>query len=172
MTKVALAMAGEGSVGETHKEIFKTLGITLQVSYYYKHYHIVLILCIRARTWNEHIKSLCQKFLIARRMSRSLLQIQFGPKSTSWGIYITINGLTWASSSIEQSYKDMTREVFDAEVNELTTPEPINRWAAEKTRNKIQHVIGEISPRANILIANAIYFKVRAADFQDPSSDD
>jgi len=32
LKKVALAMAGEGSVGDTHKEIFDVLGISLKVS--------------------------------------------------------------------------------------------------------------------------------------------
>lgn len=66
-----------------------------------------------------------------------------------------------SSSSIEQSYKEMARDVFDAEVNQLTTAEPINKWAAEKTRDKITHVVDQIGPHTNILIANAIYFKVR-----------
>lgn len=68
--------------------------------------------------------------------------------------------LTLPTSSINQSYKDMTSDVFDAEVNQLTTADPINKWAEEKTRGKITDVVDQINPDTNILIANAIYFKV------------
>lgn len=55
----------------------------------------------------------------------------------------------------------MARTVFDAEVNPLTTPEPINDWVNTKTQGKIKEIVDEIYDETQMWILNAIYFKVR-----------
>lgn len=123
--EVALAMAGEGAVGETRKELFNVLGISLE---------------------GEELEKAYKEFV-----SRV-----FGAEAN---VEVIVANSLWVKDSIEQSYKEMARDVFDAEVNQLTTAEPINKWAADKTRDKITHVVDQIGPHTNILIANAIYFK-------------
>ncbi len=72
-------------------------------------------------------------------MSKSSLRTQYGLKSEYLLITKYASVLNLSSSSIEQSYKDMTRDVFAAEVNQLTTADPINKWVAENTRQNYEY---------------------------------
>lgn len=66
--------------------------------------------------------------------------------------------------AVEQSFLDVNRTYFDAEVQALdfTKAEAvttINRWVDEATHGKIEDIVEAIPPEAVMYLINAIYFK-------------
>lgn len=66
--------------------------------------------------------------------------------------------------SVEQTFLDVNKTYFDAEVRELDFGAPsavdvINGWIDSKTKGKIKKVIEEIGPYTVMYLINAIYFK-------------
>lgn len=64
---------------------------------------------------------------------------------------------------VYQSFIDLNRTYFSAEVEELDfldikAVERINSWVADKTHDKIEKIIEELSPDARLLLINALYF--------------
>jgi serpin B len=66
---------------------------------------------------------------------------------------------------VEKNFVSLNREFYDAEVSPLdfnATGEAlatINGWVAQKTHDKIESIINEISPTHVMFLLNAIYFK-------------
>lgn len=66
--------------------------------------------------------------------------------------------------TIQQSFIDLNKEYYDAEVSSLDFSDPqtkdvINQWVADKTHNKIEDIVDQISPESFMFLINAIYFK-------------
>lgn len=61
--------------------------------------------------------------------------------------------------SVEESYIQTLQRYFGAEVKPLTTVEPVNQWASEKTNGKIKKILDRIDPNLFMLLMNAVYFK-------------
>ncbi len=64
---------------------------------------------------------------------------------------------------VEQDFKDVNKNYYNAEVNELDFKNPeavktINEWVADKTHNKIEKIIEEIDPLTMMYLINALYF--------------
>ena len=64
---------------------------------------------------------------------------------------------------VKQSFYDINKNYYDAEVNSLdfgnpSTIETINNWVADKTHDKIEKIIYDLSPDARMVLLNAIYF--------------
>lgn len=64
---------------------------------------------------------------------------------------------------VYQSFIDVNRTYFDAEVNELDFSDPatvdeINEWVSDKTHDKITRIIEQLSPEARMVLINALYF--------------
>lgn len=72
----------------------------------------------------------------------------------------------WYRQNFEvlQSFIDVNKTYFDAEVNALDFNSPeaveiINGWVKEKTHDKIEEIIDRIDPLTVMFLINAIYFK-------------
>ncbi len=66
--------------------------------------------------------------------------------------------------TFKQTFFDVSKEYFDAEVNGLNFSDPasvniINGWVEEKTNGKIKEIIDKIDPNVVMFLINAIYFK-------------
>lgn len=80
---------------------------------------------------------------------------------------------------VEKNFVSLNSEYYNAEVTPLdfnATGEAlatINGWVAEKTHNKIEHIINEISPAHVMFLLNAIYFKgIWQKEFNEKSTID
>lgn len=65
--------------------------------------------------------------------------------------------------SIKQNFLEINKTIYDAEVQSLdfTSPsaiETINNWVADKTHDKIQSIVDQLSPNDRMVLLNAIYF--------------
>jgi len=94
---------------------------------------------------------------------RSLLQLlrNLDPK-----VIFEIANSIWYRQDLqfEKNFIDLNKKYFDATINPLDFGNPnaintINNWVKEKTRNKIQKIIGRINPENIMFLINAIYFK-------------
>ncbi len=81
------------------------------------------------------------------------------------GITFEIANSLWQKKGfpIKESYKNQTREYFDAEVRELDFASPeavdvINSWIEVKTNNKIKDMLDVIPYDAIMYLINAVYF--------------
>jgi len=66
--------------------------------------------------------------------------------------------------NIKRSFLGLNQEYFNAQVNALDFGDPqassiINKWVAEKTRDKIQAIVDEIERDHLMFLINAVYFK-------------
>lgn len=64
---------------------------------------------------------------------------------------------------IHQSFLDINKTYFDAEVNELDFSSPsavetINKWVSDNTHKKIEKILEELSPDARMVLINALYY--------------
>jgi serpin B len=64
---------------------------------------------------------------------------------------------------VYQSFIDINKTYFDAEVSERDFSDPktvddINKWVKDKTHDKIEKIINELSPDARMVLINALYF--------------
>lgn len=80
------------------------------------------------------------------------------------GVTLDIANGLWTSDRagpVKQAFLDALRQEYRAEVGDLSgAPQNINQWVAEKTREKIQSLVGESDvARAVAVLANAVYFK-------------
>lgn len=67
------------------------------------------------------------------------------------------------SFSVKQNFLDINKNYYNAEVDGLDFSNPsaletINNWVANKTHNKIEKILDELSPDARMVLLNAIYF--------------
>jgi len=65
---------------------------------------------------------------------------------------------------VENSFIDVNREFYNAEVRALDFDSPgakdsVNQWVSDKTRKKIPEIVDEIRPEHVMFLINAIYFK-------------
>lgn len=66
--------------------------------------------------------------------------------------------------SIKRSFLELNKDYFNAQVSALDFSDPqassiINKWVAEKTRNKIQAIVDDIQRDHVMFLINAVYFK-------------
>ncbi|QGY45179.1 serpin family protein [Maribellus comscasis] len=80
---------------------------------------------------------------------------------------------------VEQDFISTNKEYYNAEVDALDFSSPnaletINGWVAEKTHDKIDKILDEISPEQVMFLINAIYFKgMWASEFdKDKTTED
>ncbi|MBN2030304.1 serpin family protein [bacterium] len=64
---------------------------------------------------------------------------------------------------VEESFIDINKAYFDAEVSDLdfsspSAPDVINNWVGQKTHGKIEEIINQIDPLVVMYLINAIYF--------------
>ncbi len=64
---------------------------------------------------------------------------------------------------VEESFIDVNKNYFDAEVSDLdfsspSAPDVINGWVNDKTHGKIEEIIDQIDPLVVMYLINAIYF--------------
>lgn len=64
---------------------------------------------------------------------------------------------------VKQGFLDLNTTYYDAEVDELDFSSPsaietINHWVREKTHDKIDRIIEDLSPEAMMVLVNALYF--------------
>ena len=92
-------------------------------------------------------------------MSKALLKID--PLTT-----LSIANSIWSEKNfqVKQSFIDINKKYFDAEVQSLdfglkSTLDAINKWCAKKTNNKIDKILDEIPGDAVMYLINAVYFK-------------
>jgi len=92
-------------------------------------------------------------------MSQALLKID--PLTT-----LSIANSIWSEKSypVKQSFIDINKKYFDAEVQSLdfglqSTLDAINKWCAKKTNNKIEKILDDIPGDAIMYLINAVYFK-------------
>lgn len=131
---MALGMLYNGASGETRHEICNSLGIA----------------DFSETEVNEYFQ----------KISQYLLEVD--PTTD-----ISIANSIWYRNhfTVKNHFIEICKEYFDAEVQSLNfnspkAPYTINNWCAEKTNNKIQHIIGnEISPGTMMCLVNALYFK-------------
>lgn len=78
---------------------------------------------------------------------------------------LDIANSVWVHSGfpVYESYLEMNRTYFNAEVSERDLQDPetidiINDWVADKTHDKITEIITELSPAARMVLINALYF--------------
>lgn len=68
----------------------------------------------------------------------------------------------------KETFIEITRQVYNADVFPLTTAQALNNWVSEKTRGKIANIVGKINRRDIMYLINAIYFKGSwASKFQE-----
>jgi serpin B len=80
-------------------------------------------------------------------------------------VKLEIANSIWArlGFAIEQTFLDINRSFFDAEVRQLdfgdpSTVDTINAWVNEKTHGKIESIIESISRETVMYLINAVYF--------------
>jgi serpin B len=97
-------------------------------------------------------------------------EVQRRLKEEQKGVQLTIANALWAQEGhpFMPAFLAIAREDYQANVNQAnfkTAAEPtrsrINRWVAEKTKDKIQEILppGSLNASTRLVLANAIYFK-------------
>jgi len=76
-------------------------------------------------------------------------------------VELAIANSVWAKKDFpfKQSFIDMTKRAYDAEVRPLTTKQQINDWVSKKTNGKILKIVEKIKRDDIMYLINAIYFK-------------
>src|SRR6266852_4861635 len=107
------------------------------------------------------------------------LQRQLAEAEKQKGIQLTIANALWAQQGhpFLPAFLNITKTDYEANINQAdfkTAAEPargeINRWVAEKTKDRIQNILppGSLNDATRLVLANAIYFKgIWAAPFQE-----
>jgi serine protease inhibitor len=129
---VALAMAYNGAEGDTKTEMEETLklnGLT-----------------------TEQINASYQKLIDALQSLDEKV------------VFEIANAIFYAEGfSVKPDFLDINQTIYDAEVEGLNfisklAVEIINDWVAEKTHDKIEKIIDQLSPLDRMVLLNAIYF--------------
>jgi len=135
---MGLAMLYNGASGYTRAEMAKALGIS--------HFTDTEI--------NEYF----------RRITRALLEAD---SSTD---LVIANSIWYRNDfSVKDRFVEINKHYFDAEVQAVDFSSPaavhtINRWAADKTNNRINAIVDNLGLRAEMMVlVNALYFKGRWA---------
>lgn len=95
-------------------------------------------------------------------INRDLIKIL---TSNEEGNLLEIANSVWYRTNfpVYKGFIEMNKTYFDAEVKELDFASPaaidaINNWVADKTNDKIDEIIKELSPEAMMVLINALYF--------------
>ena len=85
--------------------------------------------------------------------------------TNSEGNLLEIANSVWYRTNFQvyNSFIEMNKTYFGAEVKELDFADPaavdaINSWVADKTHDKIDKIINELSPESMMVLINALYF--------------
>jgi serine protease inhibitor len=70
-----------------------------------------------------------------------------------------------ADYALVPAFEQRMRDHYSAELQPLTTAEPINAWVRQHTRNRIESIIDAVDGKLVALLVNALYFK---ADWTQP----
>ncbi|MEX0988315.1 MAG: serpin family protein [Bacteroidales bacterium] len=88
--------------------------------------------------------------------------------TNSRGNLLEIANSVWYRTGfpVYQSFIETNKTYYNAEVRELDFSAPsaideINDWVADKTHNKIDKIIEELSPQSMLLLINALYFNCK-----------
>lgn len=79
-------------------------------------------------------------------------------------VFEIANAIFYADGfSVKPAFLSVNEDVYDAEVSKLNFSSPaavetINGWVAEKTKDKIEKIIDQLSPLDRMVLLNAIYF--------------
>jgi len=86
-------------------------------------------------------------------------------------IELNIANSVWllTEAPFKKSFLELVETVYDATVDRTNSPEPINKWVADKTNDKIKSIIEKISPDDLMLLINAVYFKGEWENKFDPN---
>lgn len=92
--------------------------------------------------------------------NRSMSELLKLLKETGRGVEVEIADSLWAKEDIDfkDDFIERNQEYYSAEVEQLTTPGPINEWVDEKTQGKITEIVDEIKPNTILFLINALYF--------------
>ena len=130
---LALAMTYNGAKGETQKAMEKTLKVY---------------------------------GLTAEEINQSYFDLVATLKSLDEKVLLEIaNAIFYRNDfSVETNFADLNKNYYDAKIAALDFGSPlaletINGWVAEKTHDKIQTILDEITPEQVMFLLNAIYFK-------------
>ena len=95
-------------------------------------------------------------------ITRELIKILV---TNSEGTLLEIANSVWYRTNfpVYESFIEMNKTYFNAEVKELDFADPaavdaINSWVADKTHDKIDKIIEELSPESMMVLINALYF--------------
>jgi serpin B len=103
------------------------------------------------------------------------LQRQLSEASKEQGIELNIANALWAQKdhSFLPAFVERAKDVYQANVNQAdfksgaeAARAEINRWVAQETKDKIQHILppGSLTDLTRLVLANAIYFKGKWAE--------
>jgi serpin B len=68
-------------------------------------------------------------------------------------------GVNFNSKFLQQIQKSYRARVESLDFNDPNAPAIINGWVAQQTNDKIEQIVGQISPQTLLYLINAIYFK-------------
>jgi serpin B len=126
----AMSMALSGARGDTEKEMAKVLNQPLS----------------RERMDSANAK-------IMDKMSRF---------QEEEGVVLSIANalcLTHHGDMVQESYRDLLRTKYRAELFSAQDIDPINAWVSKKTHEKIDKILENLDPESVCVLLNAIYFK-------------
>jgi len=130
---LALSMTWNGAAGNTREQMMKVLN--------YPGYD--------DETINSSIRQLIEDLL-----------------SVDKKVETTIANSIWYRDNynVEQNFLDITSKYFDAHIRSLDFSNPasigiINSWVAEKTKNRVEEIVDNITPHHVMFLINAICFK-------------
>lgn len=130
---MALAMLNNGAAGNTMEQIKSTLG------------------------FNDY--SLKEMNNYYNKMSKGLFLVD---TSTDFNLANSI----WIDEEfpIKEPFAKINRETYDSEIHNIDFGSPvtlnvINKWCADKTKNKIPNLLDQLSSSTKLLLINALYFK-------------
>jgi serine protease inhibitor len=114
-----------------------------------------------------------------RQVHSAYGELQRQMNAAQKGIQLSIANALWAQEGhpFLPAFLDLGKGEYQANINQAdfqsgaeTAREKINRWVAQKTKDKIQDILppGSLVPDSRLLLANAIYFKgAWAARFEE-----
>lgn len=116
--------------------------------------------------------------LLCKCLHRStIIQVLKKKKKVHWGgfgqrVPKVISIFCPPEMSLSESFTNQSVQFYDAvptkllETSEDNT-EMINSWVANKTNNKIQHLVDSVSPGTQLMLLNAVSFKGQWRIFED-----
>lgn len=88
-------------------------------------------------------------------------------------VKVVIANSVWAKRDFpfKETFIEITRQAYNADIFPLATAQEINNWVSEKTAGKIAKIVEKINRRDIMYLINAIYFKGSwASKFQEDAT--